>query len=713
MASHVIKKNFRVLRPVFDRLPVVYVGYSLVILMNLCSMLMEAKGTYSASRLYLVNEVYFIAESLASFYWFLFAERLREAKWIRKKGWVAVCAVPLILYWGAVVLSPNKGWLFTISDSLKYERGQLFLLNVIGNYGYMIVAALLSLIAAKKEKIRYKKKQEYILFTYAFMVLMFCLVQALTGYNLMPVGITVGQLMVFLYIVMGDTRRRDSIQKGLAEDFDAVFAVDADRDRVQTIRMVGNFDRWMKLPEDKDAYSTRLRLNVRQMVVPEDRELVARCFDSSYVCRQLETQRSFSVMYRVSDFHQQTYYHQARFIRINDEDGRHQFLMGVKNADAVMREQAEKERQSAVIAGLNADFSCILFVDYHDNALQDVCSVYREREQLLQSIPYWAETKHFMERLSLIEKYLVYEEDRALFHQKTDRDFVMEKCRLDQSFAFTFRAVLEGRLEYYQLKFVTVKDSDAMQGFIVGLRSVDQETRRELEFQKYLEKTVEERTGELRASNESLLKVNEGIIELVGNVTEARDEESGAHVRRVKKLVRALAEELLRQEPDCGLTPELVDKLTAVSVLHDVGKIMIPDAVLQKPGRLTPEEFELMKTHCEKGCTILREMPPEWSQEYLELSLEICRYHHERYDGKGYPCGLAGEEIPLSAQIVAIADCYDALVSPRVYKPAYTPEKAFSMILGGECGAFSPRMLKAFSACEDCFKFLAETEAAD
>jgi putative two-component system response regulator len=131
---------------------------------------------------------------------------------------------------------------------------------------------------------------------------------------------------------------------------------------------------------------------------------------------------------------------------------------------------------------------------------------------------------------------------------------------------------------------------------------------------------------------------------------------------------------------------------------------MISDSILLKPGRLTNEEYEIMKTHTIRGTEILKNMPADWDKTYMKVSMEICRHHHEKFDGRGYPDALSGDEIPISAQIVSVADCYDALVSKRVYKAAFSCEEAYRMIEDGECGAFNPKILKSFTHCKDKFE---------
>ena len=141
--------------------------------------------------------------------------------------------------------------------------------------------------------------------------------------------------------------------------------------------------------------------------------------------------------------------------------------------------------------------------------------------------------------------------------------------------------------------------------------------------------------------------------------------------------------------------------ITLASSLHDIGKIGIDEKILNKPGRLTAEEFEEMKKHTVIGEEILCSLELYQNELLVKVAREICRWHHERYDGRGYPDGLKGEEIPISAQVVSLADVYDALVSDRVYKKAYSHEKAIQMILNGECGVFNPLLLECLLDIED------------
>ena len=169
----------------------------------------------------------------------------------------------------------------------------------------------------------------------------------------------------------------------------------------------------------------------------------------------------------------------------------------------------------------------------------------------------------------------------------------------------------------------------------------------------------------------------------------------GAYLGRI---TRRLALEYRRLFPDAGLPDERIELIATGSVLHDLGKIMIPDNVLLKPGRLTDEEFALMKTHSRQGAGLLEQASGLWDEEYGKVCREICLYHHERADGRGYPCGLKEEDIPLSAQLTSLADVYDALTSDRCYRKAFDRETACRMITEGKCGCFPDKLMKCFQS---------------
>ena len=220
---------------------------------------------------------------------------------------------------------------------------------------------------------------------------------------------------------------------------------------------------------------------------------------------------------------------------------------------------------------------------------------------------------------------------------------------------------------------------------------------------QHMQERLKEQEKEIREQEKQIRENNEFMIDALSSVVEFRSLETGEHIRRIKYFTRIMLKYLMKYFPKYGLTPAQVDEIARASALHDIGKIGIPDAILLKPGRLTPEEFEVMKKHTTIGCEVLEKFKEKQSGDFYRYCYEICRYHHERWDGNGYPDHLKGEEIPISAHIVAIADVYDALVSPRVYKSAYANKIAYDMIMNGECGQFSPDVLECFALAKEDF----------
>lgn len=191
------------------------------------------------------------------------------------------------------------------------------------------------------------------------------------------------------------------------------------------------------------------------------------------------------------------------------------------------------------------------------------------------------------------------------------------------------------------------------------------------------------------------------LIDILSHIVEFRNTESGLHVLHMRQLTELLLSELLQKTDMYHLDAAKRDLIVTASALHDIGKIAIPEEILNKPGRLTKEEFEIMKTHTTIGSEMLDKIEGYGDEPLVRTAYAICRWHHERYDGHGYPDGLVGEQIPISAQIVALTDVYDALVSERSYKKAFSHETAVQMILNGECGTFNPLILDCLRSAAD------------
>lgn len=216
-----------------------------------------------------------------------------------------------------------------------------------------------------------------------------------------------------------------------------------------------------------------------------------------------------------------------------------------------------------------------------------------------------------------------------------------------------------------------------------------------------LANAVQNAQSELNEQSKRMDLYYDRLLEAISNMIEFRSQESGDHVKHIKGITRLLANAYMRLYPDKDLTAEKINLIVRSAALHDIGKIVIPEGILLKPGKLTDEERTIIMSHTTKGCEILNYLKDVEDPEQHQISYDICRYHHERYDGSGYPDGLSGNAIPLAAQFVSIADVYDALVSERSYKKAFDRDVAYNMILGGECGAFAPELLACMRASRD------------
>ena len=218
------------------------------------------------------------------------------------------------------------------------------------------------------------------------------------------------------------------------------------------------------------------------------------------------------------------------------------------------------------------------------------------------------------------------------------------------------------------------------------------------EARKHLSSVVASQNIALLEQAEKIIQLNQGMIEALATAIEFRNEESGGHVQRISTITRLLLENTSFGE---NLSKIEIDNIALASVMHDVGKITIPDAVLTKPGKLTAEEYTLMQSHTTKGVAILESIPQLRGSEFYDYACDIARHHHERWDGKGYPDRLAGDAISPWAQVVSLADVYDALSCKRVYKPPFPRKQVLEMIGTGQCGIFNPRLLDSFYSVED------------
>jgi putative two-component system response regulator len=253
-----------------------------------------------------------------------------------------------------------------------------------------------------------------------------------------------------------------------------------------------------------------------------------------------------------------------------------------------------------------------------------------------------------------------------------------------------------------------VRESDLHYRYIIVLTSSEEKDSLvkalSLGADDYLAKPV--MPEELRLRLESgirllRLEIQEDLILSMAKLAEYRSDETGYHLERVQHYTRTLARDLAQKHPQLGISGQMAEEFARVSPLHDIGKVAIPDAILHKPGKLSEAEFEIMKSHSAIGGQLLKDIYSKSGSLYLKIGYEVAMYHHEKYNGKGYPEGLKGEEIPVAARIVALADMYDAMTSERCYKQAFSHEKTKKIIIGERGEHLDPKMVDSFVAQED------------
>lgn len=217
----------------------------------------------------------------------------------------------------------------------------------------------------------------------------------------------------------------------------------------------------------------------------------------------------------------------------------------------------------------------------------------------------------------------------------------------------------------------------------------------------------------LKAMAEKQKRMKEVLIESLSNIVEFRNLESEQHIKRIREFTICLGTSVMNRCPEYGLTEEKIETIGWASSLHDIGKIVVPDSIILKAGKLTEDEYEVIKSHTTKGAEIIEKIIRIDNEEFCLFAYDIARHHHEKYDGNGYPDGLKGEAISIAAQIVSLVDVYDALTSKRVYKAAYDTEKAYQMVVHGQSGVFSPKILKAFAEVRADFEAIVKKYCDD
>lgn len=291
----------------------------------------------------------------------------------------------------------------------------------------------------------------------------------------------------------------------------------------------------------------------------------------------------------------------------------------------------------------------------------------------------------------------------CIFEKQTQIDIVLLDIVMPEldGFGVLKELHVQGLLEHIPVIMITAENSENVmkKGYALGVADIINKpfnpdiVRRRVKNILALYSRQERLEELVKQQTEALRKQSRQLVDILSNIIEFKNTESGQHILNIRVITRFLLEKLVAGFPEYSLTHNQIEIISEAAAMHDIGKIAVPDVILNKPSKLTKEEFQIMQTHTVKGCEVAEKLRAIRNNEYMDYCLDICRHHHERWDGKGYPDGLKGEEITIWSQAVSLADVYDALTSVRVYKPAFSAEEAIDMIMNGECGTFNPKLL--------------------
>lgn len=449
--------------------------------------------------------------------------------------------------------------------------------------------------------------------------------------------------------------------------------------------------------EGKTSFTDCLRLTMEKFISSADKEEFKETFQREKLLKELQINKVYSRKFRVQ-YYGGFYHYQITFIADTDENNKIVGLVcGIRMVNyedqtknsfvdiELIKNKVEKTKELNALFVKKLDAAYL--VNLHTNTFEVVkrSDNVAKRNRIVPDFRIYVKT--------FIDKD-VYFEDREYFLKEIE-NIETKLQQNDGIYSFNFRDISTGTPLNNKATIITAGKNL----IAVGIQSIEGEQQKYEFIREENEKKIRELQQEIQDKNLIINNVNASLTEIMVDVANARRENSIKHQSRIRETTFTLAKQIMHDYPDYNLTNNLITKFGKAATLHDIGKIAIPDSILYKLEPLTEEEYQILKNHSLNGLKIIKNLKSFWSEEYFQIVYDICKYHHERYDGKGYPEGLKGEQIPLCAQIVSITDVFEALITDRIYKGPYTPNKAFEMIINGECGTFNPKIIQSFKNC--------------
>lgn len=627
--------------------------------------------------------LYYILTGIAAFCCYMYSDRLLREPGSKKRETILsiLSIMPIVVSAVIAIISIRTGWVFTIDQATgMHIRGPLFAVHLIVALLYLGLIAVRAFVKTIMQKDSIARNRYLSIAMYSCLIIFLAPLQTTTpNVPFLNISMTLAAIHAFFFI---NTYERGQISiyaqlQGFGQLFLSSYCVNLREGSLERISVAGSIRhsaayRELKEPH-KRPYGKALYEYVKNYVHPDDREQMREASEIDYLRENLSTDQPYYFV---------TY--------------RHVFGNTVKwnRMYVIMTERNEKNDEviEAIICFMDVNQEQMLLArsDYFRNLFTKAATGAYQR---IMQVNITRDTVYHLqfENGNIVKRPTGsnIEEHLQSFAQNVAPEFreeVLNNCRrainctdLNEEISYSYKGLIDGTDQYGY--------------FVTTIRAMEYEGDRLLML-FITDNTEKIRHIEMLEEKQRNDRMNAFIVRVLSSAVEFRSNETGDHIHRVMELTRDIINVLIEKFPEYSIDVREADSIVNAAALHDIGKIAIPDDILLKPGKLTDEEFAKMKRHTIYGCQMLGKY--ETNDMFYRYCYDICRSHHERYDGRGYPDGLVGEQIPIWAQIVSIVDVYDALTSDRSYKKAYSHEQAVAMIDAGECGTFSPKILECF-----------------
>ncbi len=632
--------------------------------------------------------LYYALKVLAAYFSFMYSELMQrtddEEGKTRRIVFYSIMAVPALVCIGLSIASVWTGWFFTVPENGIHERGELYFIQNYVSAAYLIITGAKATVISLSQENTYTRNRFFSISLYSWLLLGLGALQSVVPRSapFINIAIAISLLQAYFFI---DTFEREQLTnyakiQSFGKLFLSAYYIDMKHRTLERIDVSDKIRQHSDYSEHKHArlrpYEKAITQYARNLVHPRDRATFMEVLNLEYIRERLsEETPNYYITYRqiIGDSYKWYRMYVVLASSYNVDDDSSNAIICFLNVD-------EEQKQIA-----RSSYYKNMFTDAATNAYSKIiqANVTRDKVYFLK----FDGGKIIREDSGKnIEEHMEY---LASTIDEEYRDGIIKSCR----------RMIEGEgfeeVISYAYKDALPHEDGAPRWYITTIRSMEYEGDRLLLI-FITDNTDKIRSLEALEEKRRSEEMNGFIVNVLSSAVEFRSLETGDHVNRVTALTETILRDFLDRNPEYKLGEEDIRQISSAAALHDVGKIAIPDSILMKPGRLTDEEFAEMKKHPLYGCEMLERFENK-EDSFYRYCYDICRYHHERYDGRGYPEGLVGEETPIWAQIVSIVDVYDALTHNRSYKKAFPKEEAIRMINAGECGIFSDKLLECFN----------------